>query len=410
MGKIIFFIASGIIILSASVGGFLLFSQETSQQITEKKDESALFPAATDRAGDMSLASDIESELSIRGFRRLAENSADVSLIRTSGEEFILYTSANAGHLYKTVLNTSASSTRLTSSSFPKTSATFFGKDKKGYRAIIQSLTNGHLGFFSGYFNPLTASSSEETPNLPGTALSSLINKIAVNPSFDTVALLSRTSTGSKLEIADFDGSKPKLVTTSPLSDWHISWPEKTTLTLQTPASAAATGIFLAIDLRNNKEKILASNILGLAGKLSPDGKRLLYSETDRSAFNAVTLKIKPVATTTENTLVSSLETFAEKCSWSADSSIIFCAVPQQLPVAEYPDSWYRGEIVTVDQIWSLNPQTAEATKLFDPSKNSELKEFDTRKILVSGDKRRLYLLTKNQALWELDLDSLPKI
>ncbi|HYC83069.1 MAG TPA: hypothetical protein VEB60_00775, partial [Candidatus Paceibacterota bacterium] len=150
--------------------------------------------------------------------------------------------------------------------------------------------------------------------------------------------------------------------------------------------------------------------ILGLAGKLSPDGKRLLYSETDRSAFNAVTLKIKPVATTTENTLVSSLETFAEKCSWSADSSIIFCAVPQQLPVAEYPDSWYRGEIVTVDQIWSLNPQTAEATKLFDPSKNSELKEFDTRKILVSGDKRRLYLLTKNQALWELDLDSLPKI
>lgn len=97
------------------------------------------------------------------------------------------------------------------------------------------------------------------------------------------------------------------------------------------------------------------------------------------------------------------LSFFPEKCTFSTDSTLLFCGYTNIERDMEFPDNWYRGEKKFSDELWVTNTETRESKLLIAPIEVSG-REIDITN-LTEGSKA-LYFVNKNdQTLWVYDLD-----
>jgi rubrerythrin len=99
-----------------------------------------------------------------------------------------------------------------------------------------------------------------------------------------------------------------------------------------------------------------------------------------------------------------SLKTLPEKCVWSQKSkNIVYCAVPQNLPQADYPDAWYQGAVSFQDQIWRLDAATGDVKLM---STLFEANDFiDATNPILDPTETYLLFTNKNDfQLWGLTL------
>ena len=95
----------------------------------------------------------------------------------------------------------------------------------------------------------------------------------------------------------------------------------------------------------------------------------------------------------------------AEKCVWNKLNTLIYCAVPKNTTFANFPDSWYQGEISFEDQIWEINLENQNTKLLLNPVLLNGGEEVDG--IKLSLDKNEDYLLfvnKKDSILWGYNL------
>jgi len=187
----------------------------------------------------------------------------------------------------------------------------------------------------------------------------------------------------------------------SPFTEWLSQWPNARMITLTTKPSYATPGYMYAIDPGNTTStrgltKILG-DINGLTTLTAPNGKLILYGDSS--------LSLAIYSTTTNTASAVGVDTIPEKCVWNATSEFIYCAVPTTLPGAQYPDSWYKGEVTFSDQIWKIDAINGGTTLLIDPLQVPGGEDIDGIKLALDENEQYLFFVNKKDSfLWELEL------
>ena len=87
--------------------------------------------------------------------------------------------------------------------------------------------------------------------------------------------------------------------------------------------------------------------------------------------------------------------TLPEKCVWSSKiPTLLYCAVPAEIPRESYPDAWYQGTVLFADDLWSYDSITGSTSHILESADYNYL--FDM--IKLSLDSREEYFLFMNKA------------
>ncbi|MBI2473315.1 hypothetical protein HYV70_02045 [Candidatus Uhrbacteria bacterium] len=125
----------------------------------------------------------------------------------------------------------------------------------------------------------------------------------------------------------------------------------------------------------------------------SPSGKQLLYSVTGDYSSNKPLLWIVDATASTmgDNRRSLGLNTWVDKCDWSA-SSTVYCAVPLELPPnAGLQRSLYQNQ---PDAIYKIDLTTGRSTLVAIPAESTSVND-----IQVSEDESLLYFSNENGQL-----------
>lgn len=150
----------------------------------------------------------------------------------------------------------------------------------------------------------------------------------------------------------------------------------------------------------NRKE--LLKDRFGVDLLWSPDGKTAAVSSTDQKGGKKTGLAVM----NSDGGQFRSLDfpTFAKKCTWSADSKFIFCAMPGNIPESSIlPNDWQNGAIQTTDTFWKIEIATGKKDRLVEADKING--SFDVLNPFLSQDEKTLFFVNKTDGkLYKLEL------
>lgn len=234
--------------------------------------------------------------------------------------------------------------------------------------------------------------------------LPSGIKEVAISPNKNKIFYLTAIGADFIGTTEDFSG-KPglnkKQVFSSPLSEWLIQWPEANTIFFNTKPSARVPGFLFSQTLNKTGLTRILSNINGLTTSVSPNLKKIVYSE---SVERGLKTYIYDVASRERSLLP--LVTLPEKCVWGGvDQEILYCAAPSNLQAGEYPDSWYQGVVSFDDEIWKIDIKTGSAELLADKVILGRNGGVDATNLTLSPDENHLLLTNKkDSSLWQIKI------
>ena len=212
----------------------------------------------------------------------------------------------------------------------------------------------------------------------------------------DTLQLFSIKKDGPGIAgiITDASGRTPRRIFTSPFTEWNPQWISKTTIALSTLPSQKISGYLYFLDIASGELKKILGPIAGLTTNVNPTGTTAIISQsTDRGITTFIAQLNKGQQT------ALGLQTFPEKCVWKNDIEVL-CAVPQQIPSAEYPDAWYQGTQVFSDVLWSINTETNATELLLTPQI-----DFDMILPSISSNGEYFFFINKRDGtLWSYRL------
>lgn len=200
--------------------------------------------------------------------------------------------------------------------------------------------------------------------------------------------------------IANFDQSSFIRTIKTSITEWVPQFVNKTILAATTRPSAYFQGYLFFINNNGTGDnQYILGDKYGFTTLVSPDGKKILYSEIQEDLLQT---SVYDIASKTIVALTQS--TISEKCTWTADSKKIYCAIPQQLALAPYPDAWYQGSTSFSDNIWSIDPVTGEFD-LVIALQDQVTDKIDAYNLKVSQDQKYLLFQDKySLTLWKYDL------
>ncbi len=238
------------------------------------------------------------------------------------------------------------------------TPKTYEAQIASGGRVLERSLDQGGIKTFAG----VVASSSAA---LSGSVLPPNLEAAVADPRSNAVAYLIPDGSGVSLVTSAWDGTKQKKVITLPVPGWRLSWLSDGRIILAQKAADSLTGY--AFSLKGTALSRLAPPAPGLTVIASATGA-VLYATSGDFGVN---LFVQPSATTSAVKLP--VATIADKCVWSPDAKVAYCAVPQTAVQGAMLDAWYRGDLHTSDAWWRIDARSGQAELFFAPSANVSL-------------------------------------
>ncbi len=305
------------------------------------------------------------------------------------------YVNKATGNIYQTFAD-KIDERKFSSTVVPKVYDAYFGnngqsvimrylKDDKTIETFIGALQKEYLGADSVGTNEVAGSFLPE--NISDLSLSPDTSKIfyLFNIGDSAVGVTFSLQTNAKVQIFD-----------SPFTEWLSFWGNSKVITVTTKPSANVPGYAYTINPDKKDFNKILGGINGLTTLTSPDGKMILYGD------NNLSLSILNINTGSSSLL--GVKTLPEKCVWGRASDLIYCAVPKFANQAEYPDSWYQGEISLSDQIWKIDAISGNTTLILDPASISG-EDVDGIKLALDENQNYLFFVNKKDSyLWELAL------
>ncbi|TSC61688.1 MAG: Uncharacterized protein G01um101448_205 [Parcubacteria group bacterium Gr01-1014_48] len=322
---------------------------------------------------------------------------------------FVRFLERKTGHIFETTTATN-NLTRITNTTILKVQDVAWEMD--GNSLILRYEGDSSEGAGSGSIvsfygkvvgaseNTSGISSAGET-TLEGIFLPGQIIGIAVSPDKKHIFTLNNTDTGAVGFTSNFDGSNKKEIFSSPLHEWQVGWPEEKTITITSNASAKTLGHVYALDAASGKMTTVLGNKKGLLTRMSPDGKKVLYSEYRSEKGIVLSVFDRSENTNTEITL----NTFPDKCVWSTVNPVmIYCGVPKSPILGTQPDDWYQGLTSFSDSIWSIDSATGAVDMIVD-LETIVGKEIDVSDPFMDDNNAYLFFTNKNDLhLWSLKI------
>lgn len=268
--------------------------------------------------------------------------------------EVMEYMDRGNGHIYETA-STTLGYLKISNTTVPKVYEAFFSAKNS---VVLRDLINDSDIIRTRFGTQKLLSATSTDPVLTLQDLPAQITNLTLSPNKSKMFYIQKGSpTGI---ISNADGSGTVTAFDSPFKEWLVQWPNEKTLVITTKASANVAGYAYKIDVNTKNMQKLIGGIDGLTTLMSPNGEKLLYSKSENGLPNLYSLDIK-----TGRSTDLYLRTFPEKCVWSTkEAYILYCGVPTDLAITNYPDVWYQGRITFNDTVWRVNAKTSE-TRLY---------------------------------------------
>lgn len=298
---------------------------------------------------------------------------------------YFRYIERATGHIFEVPAN-ALENNKVTDTTIPKIYESLWTKDGNG--TLLRYLKDDGETIVS-FYATIGKVATGTSATLGGNFLSPNIKDAALSPTKTTFAYVLEQNGGAALYTADSTTLKPKILYTSPLREWLVSWPNASTITLTTKPWSGSKGFVYAINAASGAVQKILSSVTGLTALMSRDTKRILYSSTENQTF---TLHLLTIASNTD--VVLPFKTLPEKCVWSEKNpSIFYCAVPKETLESSLPDMWYQGRLSFTDDVWAYDSVTGSTESILTPA---DLKQsFDVTNPTL--DPTENYLLFQNK-------------
>jgi hypothetical protein len=295
---------------------------------------------------------------------------AGVSFAENSDhQQYARYIERGLGHIYETPLSTLIE-TRISNETHAELGEALWGNSGKSVLIRYVDTTNtgaiktrilnmgGPTSSFEG------ASSGNTFVRVDQLFLPDFIPFIAPSEDgADKLFYLENSASSAFGSTVTWRGVSTANIFSSTFTEWLPQFPNQSLVTLTTRPSANIPGYSFFLNTKTRSVTKILSGINGLTTKTSRDVKPVLYAETKNGA---PTLYAYDVTKKSLRTL--SLQTFPEKCAWSAKHvTMVYCAVPETLPAAAYPDQWYQGLVSFSDSVWKIDTATGTTENIFTP-------------------------------------------
>lgn len=186
----------------------------------------------------------------------------------------------------------------------------------------------------------------------------------------------------------------------SSFTEWLPQFPSQNLVTLTTKPSANILGHIFFLNTKTKALTKVLSNINGLTTLTNHDGSSVLYAEIKNGLPELAVYNVSK-----KETRILAPQTLPEKCVWGSKGIVVYCAVPQILPKAQYPDQWYQGLLSFSDDIWKIDTTTGASEKIFTLSKALDI----TNLVLSSNDAYMLFMNKVTGTPWVFRIaDELP--
>lgn len=302
----------------------------------------------------------------------------------------IRYLELETGHIQQTPV-TSLDTVRITNTTIPAASEALWLTASTTLMRFVTS--NGEIENFVGNIVVSTTTGT----SLEGTFINRYA-RIAVNA--QGVLGVIENEQGSVVEFVNSTTRKVDSVLISPFRSW-VPLLSNTKRFVYSAPSASADGALFEIDATGLKK--IVSDTPGLMPLVSTSSRYALISSGSRNFMSLTAYNLR-----TQTILPLSLRTIVPKCAWVPTDEIqILCAVPNEIPVGEYPDDWLLGEVHTDDDLWLVDISTGKRTLAVDFEGYGP---FDIAHITVSPDARFATFINRNdQTLWSVELTETPR-
>lgn len=313
------------------------------------------------------------------------------------------YVSRASGNVYEGSL-VSTGLTRVTNTTIPKVYEALW--QSAGKNVVLRYLDKNQsvvttYGKISAVNSTATSTDGAAAGNFAQVQASFLppnIYNLSVSPVTGALAYVvaGTNGSGSLVMVANSTGAGAKQVYSSAIRDLSVAWVNGNTLALTTKPSAGVEGELYFIKTDTGRVQRVLGGISGLTALASPDGTKVLYSESSDSGINTTLLTLK-----TGVKMPLQLQTLAQKCVWSADSSAVYCARPKNVPTGAYPDSWYKGLVSFSDSFWKIDTTSGSTQLILDPT-NAGTNLDATNLKLDKAEEYIVFTNKKDLQLWGL--------
>lgn len=328
------------------------------------------------------------------------EPVAGAVIFNTGTTSVVRFIEKGTGNVYETNSN-SVKITRLTNTTIPKIIRAFWLPNGSGFLAQTLLIENEIIETNFVKLNKNNASSTSEILTPFSTTIGKLptnIKGITIKP--DGTKIFYYTTNGSSnWFVSNPDGTGSSVVMSHPLTEWIPKWISSNTITMQSKGSSGAIGFVYSFDVVNKTLKKMGTEAVGLSANVNTDGSLDLIS----SGGTAPQLALIDNKNIISNPI--SINTLAEKCVWLKNKNpLVYCAVPNQIPKGNYPDSWYKGLISTEDSITKVDLANDVSYTIANLSSLSKQK-IDAADLSLSPDETHLIFRNKIDGfLWMLKI------
>ncbi|HUY62611.1 MAG TPA: hypothetical protein VMV50_02390 [Candidatus Paceibacterota bacterium] len=200
---------------------------------------------------------------------------------------------------------------------------------------------------------------------------------------------------GSVASFERADGTHALQAFSTPLTALRVSFAGKGKYLAFTKPSASLAGDAFLVNGAGQFSRI-AGPLNGLVALASPSGAWVLVSYSQNGIMYMELVNMSDGTTTP-----LPISTIADKCVWTADSTAVYCGVPENPPTdAQYPDDWYQGVIHFSDRIWKIDVAGRYAQMVLDFPKEAN-SMLDATALAIDPAKTALVFMNKNDdSLW----------
>ena len=290
---------------------------------------------------------------------------------------------------------------RLTNTTIPKIQEAIWSNtgDNLIYR-YLDNETDNIVSFLAKL--KISTSSIGVSGEVTGTFLSSNLKQIAINPRGDKIfSLIDKSDkSGTYGFTSSITNTDKKQIFDSPVSYWNISWPKESVITLTNKPSYTSAGFLYFFNPQTYSMDRILGDITGLSTVTNNNANLVAFS---LSTNNSLTLDVYDVT----NRIAKNyrLPTLADKCVWgNKNSSVLYCAIPENITPDKYPDAWYQGTESFKDGLWMIDTSKGVMTELYRLGLTENV-DIDAMDLKISPDDQYITFVNKNDlSLWMITI------
>lgn len=295
------------------------------------------------------------------------------------------YVERATGHIYQMSL-TNSNSGKISNSTIPGVYEAIFSGDASS--VIYRYVASGDR-VITSFLAQLGGKSEFLSPD---------ILEVAVSPQKDQFFTLIKNKNGVTGSIRSFLLNNTKQVFSSPFSEWLTQWINEKSVILTSKPSYLVDGSVFSLDITNGTLTKIIGGIPGITVLSDQTGKNILYGA---SLDTGPKLNLFNVTNHTSKDL--GIYGLPEKCVWNKDNTYIYCALPSKIVGAQFPDSWYQGNISFDDYFVKIDAKSGNIVTLTNAG---DVENIDAINLFLNKDESKLFFTNKKDyTLWSLDLN-----